>query len=554
MTVFSLLDRSWILCAMDDGSTEQLSIRAIFDGSRQPREIRGDSPTQDYAVLRVLLAIFWRAHRHEAVVRPGTTFDFHDWADAAWATARAGSPDTAVLEYLDGLGDRLDLLHPSTPFMQVADLTTGKDSVAPISRIIPEAEGDFFTMRAGRGRESISLAEAARWVIHTQAYDYSGIKSGAIGDPRVKGGRGYPIGTGWTGKTGGTVILGATLRETLVLNTVSACLRSGDGDKPVWERDPDGPAERPVAIPQGPADLATWQARRICLRVDGDRVTGVLVTNGDRIPDAGKDIRADPMTPYRFSPNQTKKGQAPVYYARPYDTSRTMWRSLEPLIALGGEQSRGEHPPLRPATLDALSLSGAESVSGAGRIVNLRLVSASYGPNESTNATTIDMRIDLPRDALAPDSALLRRTILDNANATQKAAVALGRFAGNLLVAAGGDYEFRADPTDGALARLEAPFTRWLRAMSLEKVEAGATSWQDQVLELLDDEAHALLRGAGPMALIGREESAEDRSQIRSAGTAYRRFRSELREALPLATAHAPQTPDPHARTQEAHR
>ncbi|MGC2927788.1 type I-E CRISPR-associated protein Cse1/CasA, partial [Enterococcus faecalis] len=80
--------------------------------------------------------------------------------------------------------------------------------------------------------------------------------------------------------------------------------------------------------PQGPADLATWQSRRIRLMPEGDRVVGVIVCNGDKIPDAGANVLDDPMTPYRFSTNKSKKDHD-VYYPRPYDVERTMWKALD---------------------------------------------------------------------------------------------------------------------------------------------------------------------------------------------------------------------------------
>lgn len=535
---FSLLDDAWIVCSMKGGSTRSLSLRQVFDGSADPIEVLGDSPTQDYAVLRVLLAVFWRAHRHEAQVRPGETFDFDEWFDDAFAAAKAGGADNEVLDYLDRFEDRFHLLDGTQPFMQVASLHTSKDSHSPIHRIIPEAETDFFAMRAGKERESLSLAEATRWLVHTHAYDYSGIKSGAVGDPRVKGGRGYPIGTGWAGATGGTVILGADLRETLVLNTVSACLCSGDEDAPVWERTPDGPAEREDPYPHGPSDLATWQSRRIRLFVENGRATGVLVANGDKIPDAGKDILSDPMTPYRFSKNQTKKNMPPVYYARPYDTERMMWRSLEPLIALTGEQEREAYPPIRPANLTSLAEIESPLLSSAQRLVDLRLISASYGPQSSTLATTVDARIDIPRALLSRSNAPLRLAVLDTARTTQAAAIAVGRFAGALLVAAGDTYSFQPSATDALLAELEPEFRRWLAHITEVDLIDALTAWQALVAEASEQAAQTLLRGAGSRALIGRETTTSGAPEIHSAGTAYRKLRNELRKTLPLAPQH----------------
>src|SRR5699024_11855602 len=109
-----------------------------------------------------------------------------------------------------------------------------------------------------------------------------------------------------------------SLLETLLLNTVPECVLSMQAgadilqDKPVWERKPDTAEERsksgPIApSPMGPSDLATWQSRRIRLEFAGDRATSVIISNGDKIPDAGKNDMDDPMTPYRYSTNQSKK-------------------------------------------------------------------------------------------------------------------------------------------------------------------------------------------------------------------------------------------------------
>jgi CRISPR system Cascade subunit CasA len=529
---FSLLTEPWISCERGDGTDALLSLREVFDGSTEVVGLRGDSPTQDYAVLRVLLAIFWRARRPETVPGPGETFYFDDWREDRFA--ETSEPDEAVLTYLDAHADRFDLLHPTQPFMQVADLRTSKDSRLEVSRIIPEAESSFFTMRAGEGLTSLSFAEAARWLIHTQAYDYSGIKSGAVGDPRVKGGKGYPIGTGWTGMTGGTTVLGRTLRETLLLNTPSNALREAERDLPIWERSPDGPAPRAVPDPAGPADLATWQSRRIRLFTEGTRVTAVLVSNGDRIPEAGANILKDPMTPYRFSANKSTKVQD-VFYPRPYDTNRMMWRSLEPLLALDGDVplTGSARPGKRPLTLNELA--EAQGPFGSNlSVLNLRLTSASYGPQASAAATTVDARIDIPRALLHASHSSARRAVLDNASATFEAAKALGIFGGRLLVAAGGEYAFDAKATDSLLAGLEPEFRAWLRRLDPNSTETAGPAWQRLVAERVRSMAQVLLRGAGAKALIGREVVNGEHSSFMTAGTAYAHLQRDLRKNLPL--------------------
>lgn len=539
---FSLLTEPWIQCEMTDGTTELLGIRDIFDGSRSVKSVRGDSPAQDYAVFRILLAIFWRAHHPETQVRAGETFAFDDWfGDAMEETEVA---DSTVLDYLAQWGDRFDLLHPRHPFMQVADLRTQSGSRSEIQRIIPEAESDYFTMRAGKGRESLDYAEAARWLVYVQAYDYSGIKSGALGDARVKGGRGYPIGTGWTGRTGGTVVMGANIRETLLLNTTQGAL-TNPGDRPVWERSPDTPAERHVpapdgagetAGPQGPADLATWQGRRIRLFSENDRVVAVLVSNGDKIPDAGANVLDDPMTPYRFSPNQSKKGRV-VHYALPFDPNRTMWRSLEPMISMEHDPGfDGKNiAPKRPENLSQLAaLSRTTDVPA---ILDLQLVSVTYGPQDSSTGTTVAARIELPVALLREEAADVRAEVIRTASVTREAAVSLGQFAGHLLEAAGGVYEFQPAPTDGLLAEIEPDFNRWLKGIDVSDVEKHARAWQIEIRHRVLDRAAELMRGAGPKALTGREIGGGPDgtgTRILSAGSAYRILQGRLKKTLYL--------------------
>src|SRR5699024_5865445 len=124
---------------------------------------------------------------------------------------------------------------------------------------------------------------------HVHAYDISGIKTGVVGDPRVKGGRGYPIGTGWAGAIGGVMVERDNLWRTLLLNLVPEdhpeILEHSDRDRPAWEAPPSLPseAEDVAARPYGPMDLFTWQARRVRLFGDESGVTGVLVANGDKI-------------------------------------------------------------------------------------------------------------------------------------------------------------------------------------------------------------------------------------------------------------------------------
>lgn len=558
-TTFNLLDEPWIKCMNGANQPVALSIRDVFSGRGDAYKVVGDSPTQDYAVLRVLLAIFWRAHALDLAANTSgddsDDFDWSEWFDELREQLVSDKRDDIVLDYLDGYADRFDLLSPTVPFMQVADLHTKSGATRPISFIVPEAADDFFTMRTAEGRESLALDEAARWLIHAQAYDYSGIKSGAIGDTRVKNGKGYPIGTGWTGCTGGTVVLGTSgLLETLILNTPpSAVLNSQEGgpvsaDIPVWERDPDSAAQRPGsnddigAVPHGAVDLATWQARRIRLFFEKNRAVQVLVSNGDRIPDAGKNVMGDPMTPYRFSPNKSKEGK-PAYYSRPYDPTRTMWRALDSLIALEddpGFDNGKNKAPKRPRNLSNLASLEADGYLDK-NVLDLALVSMEYGPQESSVASTFSATIGLPLIVLRADATgrRVRNAVRTSAEKVGKAAISLGWFAGQLLVAAGSEYEFGSSVADRFYARLEPLFLAWMTSLNSDTVDAQQVKWQKQVREQVLRDARELLRGAGTKAIVGREIDAggSGKGRIVSAGSLYRQLHRRLDKDLPLTVS-----------------
>src|SRR5690606_34588907 len=264
-------------------------------------------------------------------------------------------PLADITDYLGEFRDRFDLLHPEHPFYQVADLRAEKKQIYGLERLIGDVPAGlpFLTTRAGSGMESISPAEAARWLVHCQAYDTSGIKTGAVGDPRVKGGRGYPIGTGSVGSLGGDHLEGVTMRETLLLNLVPIApgwQHADERDLPVWERAPQTAAEEPDATrgPYGLLSLYTWQSRRIRLFGDRSRITGAMISIGDRLDWQDRHL-LEPMSVWgRSAVRERAQKRTPVYLPRPHDHTRALWRGLQTLLPAppspGGEPSQRLSP------------------------------------------------------------------------------------------------------------------------------------------------------------------------------------------------------------------
>lgn len=534
---FNLIDEGWVQCLMTDGSVKCLSLRETFEQLSSIKRLAGDSIQQDYAVFRVLLTIFWRAHAETDAVQECE--DVLDWWEEL-IDGDATALSEPVFSYLEQHRNRFDLLDSKAPFMQVADLATDKGKHADIQRLIPEAELDYFTMRAGTGRSSLSLAEATRWLIAIQAWDYSGIKPGAVGDPRIKGRRGYPIGTGWAGFTGGVVLQGTHLAQTLMLNTPANIVFSEDtveGDLPVWEREPASAAPRLSEYPEGPCDVLTWQSRRVRLfrQAGNDRVTGVLVTNGDKI-----EIRnqfKDPMTGYRYSKDQSKKGAPPVFFAKTHSEERTLWRGVEALLA--GEQlqdiPKGGEPDITPATLRFLHTLRDYELVTSDQDVRVELVGFVYGPKSSTITNSIHEVIPFRLGTLlAKDETLASRIVLAAKRAVE-ASIHLGQFAGFLSEAAGGEYAFIPEAAGSVLNGLETSYKEWLLTITPDaQLDQRFNIWCDTVEKAIHDQANILARGAGAKALVGRidPKSEESKPRLLSTSTAFTRLENSLRKTL----------------------
>lgn len=270
---FNLIDQPWILVQPAEGAQQEVSLRQIFSEGSSIRRITGEVPTQGFALLRLLLAIC-----HDAV-------GWHT-TDAIEQLHEDGLDLAAIDAYLDEWHARFDLLDPQRPFFQVAGLATANGEHSGLEKIIADVPNGqpFFTTRAGRGLAQISLAEAARWLIHVQAFDPSGIRSGAVGDALAKNGKGYPIGPAWSGHLGGIVQHGDSLLQTLLLNITET--PKNPADRPVWTW-PNAPTavRAEEAIPAGPVQLLVWQSRRVRLVSDPDAsaIIGVVLSQGDKL-------------------------------------------------------------------------------------------------------------------------------------------------------------------------------------------------------------------------------------------------------------------------------
>lgn len=550
-TSFNLMDRQWLQVIMkQDGAVLELSIKETLRRAKDIECLTGDNTIQQFALVRLL----------EAIVYGSFGNDFNE--DAWWGLYERGPEDEDVWhrieQYCDAYHDRFDLFDAKQPFYQVAGLHTAKHEVSGLERIILDVPaGDrLFTIRGGESLQTMSAAEAARWLVTVQAFDPSGIKSGAVGDPRVKGGKGYPIGVAWSGHLGGYICEGNDLWTTLMLNYVSRHAISAGHmdvdwttDTPIWERPPltqcaqngyDQPAES-TGVPRyfhGPATLYTWQSRRILLSHDGETVNGVLICNGDRLKPQNAE-NYEPMTSWRRSDAQEKKLKIPVVYMpRKHDPSRALWRNLPTITVADAYDVASVPERLRPLTFNWLQQ--LQLGTSLDMPIRIHAYGVEYGNQEAVIDTIVDDKLDLNLSVLTSKNPQVGDAIAKAVNIVDAGIRELAGFAGNLAKAAGRPEETpRAHAHELAYSQFDYAFRQWIATVTEETIDEDIARWKKTAKSLLYRLCDDLSQQASPQAIVGREISSrnpktgETTSRHYDAAVAQIWFRAKINTIIP---------------------
>ena len=542
---YNLLDEPWIPVRLADGTITDVGLLELLRRTTDIADLACELPTQSITIQRLILAIAYRV---------ATPHDTRDWV-RQWED---GAPTEQMIEYLERWRDRFYLFGGHFPFMQVADLRTAKDAVSGLEKLIADVPNgeQFFTTRHGRALACIPASEAARWLVHAQAYDPSGIRSGAVGDSQVKGGKGYPIGPAWCGHLGLVWLKGQDLDETLVLNLIpasTAALRGVDSSTEwgvcSWEAsepessvrgdysllDPAG-TPKELSIPR----LLTWHSRRIRLVGDSSGVTGVVLAQGDKL--APQEMRLyEPQSLWRYSTPQSKKFKTDVYMPRKFEAGRALWRNLPgtlpTVITVQGVDKQPKREFLPSATLSFhYQLDNASIQTSYPKVMRIQAVGVTYGPQESTFEDIYSDELTLSVAVMRVEREDLSAEIDRQVRLTEEVARDVGTLAANLARAAG---ESGDGAGDGARDRakelffsaVDNDFRSWLT--QVDGHESGrdiGRRWECTLRQHATDIQEELVRGASSSAIIGRDTGRG----YMNVGIAENYFRSALNKRLPV--------------------
>lgn len=542
---YNLLDEPWIPVRLLDGTIADVGLLELLRRTTEIADLACELPTQSIAIQRLVLAIAYR-------VAPPR--DARDWV-RQWDE---GAPTEQMIEYLERWRDRFYLFGGRFPFMQVADLRTAKDAVSGLEKLIADVPNgeQFFTTRHGRALACIPPSEAARWLVHAQAYDPSGIRSGAVGDSQVKGGKGYPIGPSWCGHLGLVWLKGKDLDETLVLNLVptdAAQLRGVESSTEwgacSWEDseaesavrgdysllDPSG-TPRDISIPR----LLTWHSRRVRLVGNREGITGVVLAQGDKLAPQQMH-RYEPQSLWRYSTPQSKKFKQDVYMPRKYEAGRALWRNLPGTLptvtTVQGVDKQPKQEFLPSATLSFhYQLDNASIETAYPKVMRIQAVGVTYGPQEATFEDIYSDELTLSVAVMRVEHEDLSAEIDRQVRLTEEIARHVGNLAANLVRAAG---ESGDGAGDGARDRakelffsaVDTDFRTWLTQVDgRESARDAGRRWERSLRQHALDIQAELVRGASSSAIIGRDTGRG----YMNVGIAENYFRAALNKHLPL--------------------
>lgn len=378
---FNLLDEPWIKVLTPSLERKEVSLTDVLIYSHEYTNLSGEMPTQDAAILRVLLAIvttiFYRYDENgeKEELSDENESDVKDVLDRWRAYWEMGElPGQAVRTYLEAYRERFWLFHPETPFWQVNDLQYGTDYnveclFGNMKESMNKATKHHFSMIDGEELYRLSYAETARWLIHLNAYAVN------LKTDRKAPGQNQPVGIGRLGQLGFVMVNGENLFQIFMLNLCPLNKKELWGQpKPAWERDICREQGHEIAPPDNLPELYTIQSRRIMLKRDqkGD-LTGFRALGGDFY--TVEDDFNEPMTLWREKSGK-KKEEKQTFLPKRHDPAIHAWREFPTLI-------KGENETRIPGIVQWMNTLCRKRLIASASSITFRMIGMVYGDQMS---------------------------------------------------------------------------------------------------------------------------------------------------------------------------
>ena len=526
---FNLLTEPWVRVRRPDNTVQEVSLTDALLHAQDYVDLAGEMPTQDAAMLRLLLAVLFTVFSRVNVEGEPEPFEEEDDALARWGDLwqLEHFPEQPLRDYLEQWKDRFWLFHPTHPFWQVPGAEIGTAcSAAMLNGEMIESKNKLrlFPLYAGQSKERLSYPQAARWLLSVNGFDDTSLKPKEKNLPSIS--------VGWLGSLGYIQALGNNLYETLMLNLT--LLKDGreywSENRPCWELETPRSAERTkIPCPDDPAQLLTLQSRRLLLHRTEGMVDGYFALGGDFF--SKENAFAEQMTVWR---NAAKKNEPAVFVPCRHDPARQFWREFPAVFC----QDSGHRPGVVRWTekLQEQRL----GILDSRRKVHFRIVGVLYATQNHIE--------DIFSDSLTFQAGLLdelsckwQERIVREINNCEKAAQCVGYLAQDIAIAAGNKNENVGGSVRAQFYfAVDQPFRQWLQAIDPERDDPDETvlRWQAQAHSIAEKQGKQMVMEAGNAALKGHrivvdKDKKTERTILYTSPKAYNCFRAKLWEIYP---------------------
>ena len=547
MSQFNLLDEKWLVVMTGEkGEAEEVSLKELFRNAHKYKRLAGETPTQDFAVLRLLLAVL-----HTVFTRFTVTGEFYEWVAvevdsfqvkeeidegdmleykrdlyATWKTLwEKGEFPVIVNEYLEKYRHRFYLLDEKYPFFQFPEIGEAEYPYSATDNGINKLNGKILEGDPRKPRlfmsqyqTELEYSAAARWLLYTNGYAPS--KSGNPGKKKKRA----STGVAYLGKLGGIYASGKNLFETLLLNLnlrESTCVQ-----KPIWEVEPQINNFR--AIPDNLAQLFTYPSRQLLLKANEENQIieyrlDLAVSNFEYMPN----LKIEPFTFWRYD-TKLDVGKWKVrdgYVPKRHDPDKYFWQEMQTFSSI-------EEKKCNPGIIEWLRMLHSDNlVTG---LISFNAEAENYIQKDGV----VDRQV---YDQISENIGLLDKQengwltcIADEIKNTEKVI-------GNTIIRFARDIDkirnLQNGPTEQKtkmqiLFSIDRRFREWLINISPQDEKKDRTrEWKSILREEISQQGDELIQGAGNRDYLGYYTDKSNK-KLENIETAYIRFRINLKREL----------------------
>ena len=561
---YNLLDEPWIMVMTEDGENKKVSLKDVFRHAHEYQSLAGDMVTQDFAVMRVLLAVLHTVFSR--VNAEGETYkyltldnrylpqneieedDTDDYAEdlfETWETLwQKGRFPEIVETYLEAWRDRFYLFDETYPFYQVT-----KESIAPdkintaeagtifgknINRRISESANPqkiaLFSPKDsfGKNKEVLNEDEVVRWLITYQSY--SGLTDKSIfkkGDYKVS--EGSP---GWLFDIGGIYINGNNLFQTLWLNCMLFHTEESyriERQCPCWEYTGEYVISKYLNKKSiiNLAELYTDWSRAVYISPSIDITKGFSLQSVILPKIEYKNRFLEPLTMWISS-----KDEKGVFKPKEHDINKSFWRSFGLLIPIKKEEKYREPGIVR-------------WIKGLREYVKYSCIQFSAVGMKKGGKKPLWMPIDeicdelqISYDVIADEYWIPR--INDAVEETKEVIESIyGKFLRDVKDIRRLEKEIRfvEKEKEKLYFMVDAPFRKWLSQLKVDdSKEEAIKKWRKRLKVIVETAAEKILKNAGYRDYIGIDLGKNSKTSgakgIKNIATAYEDFRIRLYKKL----------------------